>query len=43
MEQAIGEMLRRRQSIFFGSIFEQEASLRRPVFQENIGYKEKLS
>jgi len=43
MEQAIGEMLRRRQSIFFGSIFEEEASLRRQVFQENIGYKEKLS
>jgi 1-acyl-sn-glycerol-3-phosphate acyltransferase/nucleoside-diphosphate-sugar epimerase len=43
MEQAIGEMLRRRQSIFFGSIFEEEPSLRRQVFQENIGYKEKLS
>jgi len=43
MEQAIGEMLRRRQSIFFGSIFEDEPSRRRPVFQENIGYKEKLS
>lgn len=43
MEQAIGEMLRRRQSIFFGSIFDEESSLRRPVFQENIGYKEKLS
>lgn len=43
MDQAIGEMLRRRQSIFFGSIFEEEHSVRRPVFQENIGYKEKLS
>ncbi len=43
MEQAIGEMLHRRQSIFFGSIFDEEPSLRRPVFQENIGYKEKLS
>ena len=43
MEQAIGEMLRRRQSIFFGSIFEEEPLQRRPVFQENIGYKEKLS
>jgi len=43
MEQAIGEMLRRRQSIFFGSIFDEEHTLRRPVFQENIGYKEKLS
>jgi 1-acyl-sn-glycerol-3-phosphate acyltransferase/nucleoside-diphosphate-sugar epimerase len=43
MERAIGEMLRRRQSIFFGSIFEEEPSLRRQVFQENIGYKEKLS
>jgi 1-acyl-sn-glycerol-3-phosphate acyltransferase/nucleoside-diphosphate-sugar epimerase len=43
IEQAIGEMLRRRQSIFFGSIFEEEPSLRRQVFQENIGYKEKLS
>ena len=43
MERAIGEMLRRRQSIFFGSIFDEEHALRRPVFQENIGYKEKLS
>lgn len=47
MEQAIGEMLRRRQSIFFGSIFEEEPARKRlaerPVFQENIGYKEKLS
>jgi 1-acyl-sn-glycerol-3-phosphate acyltransferase/nucleoside-diphosphate-sugar epimerase len=49
MEQAIGEMLRRRQSIFFGSIFEDEYDVgrrrlgERPVFQENIGYKEKLS
>jgi len=47
MEQAIDEMLRRRQSIFFGSIFEDEHSPRQlreqPVFQENIGYKEKLS
>jgi 1-acyl-sn-glycerol-3-phosphate acyltransferase len=43
MERAIGEMLRRRQSIFFGSIFDEEHSLRRAVFQENIGYKEKLS
>ena len=47
MELAIGEMLRRRQSIFFGSIFEDEHSPRQlreqPVFQENIGYKEKLS
>jgi 1-acyl-sn-glycerol-3-phosphate acyltransferase/nucleoside-diphosphate-sugar epimerase len=49
MEQAIGEMLRRRRSIFFGSIFEDEHDVgrrrlgERPVFQENIGYKEKLS
>jgi len=43
MEQAISEMLRRRQSIFFGSIFEEEHAVRRPVFQDNIGYKEKLS
>ena len=40
MEQAIGEMLRRRQSIFFGSIFEAQPPQRRTVFQE---YKEKLS
>jgi 1-acyl-sn-glycerol-3-phosphate acyltransferase/nucleoside-diphosphate-sugar epimerase len=47
MEQAIGDMLRRRQSIFFGSIFDDEPSRKRlaerPVFQENMGYKEKLS
>jgi len=49
MENAIGEMLRRRRSIFFGSIFEDEHDHvprrlgERPVFQENIGYKEKLS
>jgi 1-acyl-sn-glycerol-3-phosphate acyltransferase/nucleoside-diphosphate-sugar epimerase len=47
MEKAIDDMLRRRKSIFFGSIFEDEPSLRRlaerPVFQENISYKEKLS
>lgn len=47
MEAAIGEMLRRRRSIFFGSLFDDEPSRRRlgerPVFQENIGYKEKLS
>ncbi|HJP91131.1 MAG TPA: 1-acyl-sn-glycerol-3-phosphate acyltransferase [Pyrinomonadaceae bacterium] len=47
MEEAIGDMLRRRQSIFFGSIFEEEPSRRRlaerAVFQESIGYKEKLS
>jgi 1-acyl-sn-glycerol-3-phosphate acyltransferase/nucleoside-diphosphate-sugar epimerase len=47
MEQAIDDMLRRRKSIFFGSIFEDDPSRRRlaerPVFQENIGYKEKLS
>jgi 1-acyl-sn-glycerol-3-phosphate acyltransferase/nucleoside-diphosphate-sugar epimerase len=49
MERAIGEMLRRRRSIFFGSLFEDEHDIvrrrlrERPVFQENIGYKEKLS
>ena len=49
MEAAIGEMLRRRRSIFFGSIFEDEHAQtkrrlgERPVFQENISYKEKLS
>jgi len=47
MEQAIDDMLRRRKSIFFGSIFDDEPARRRlaerPVFQENIGYKEKLS
>jgi 1-acyl-sn-glycerol-3-phosphate acyltransferase len=36
MEQAIGEMLRRRQSIFFGSIFEDERS-----YQE-VGYGRQL-
>jgi 1-acyl-sn-glycerol-3-phosphate acyltransferase len=49
MENAIAEMLRRRRSVFFGSIFEDEHDHvrrrlgERPVFQENIGYKEKLS
>jgi 1-acyl-sn-glycerol-3-phosphate acyltransferase len=43
MERAIAEMLHRRQSIFFGSIFKEDLPLRRPVFQENVGYKEKLS
>ena len=49
MEKAIAEMLRRRRSIFFGSIFDDEHErvprrvAERPVFQENIGYKEKLS
>lgn len=49
MEEAIGEMLRRRRSIFFGSIFEDEHTQakrrlgERPAFQENISYKEKLS
>jgi 1-acyl-sn-glycerol-3-phosphate acyltransferase len=49
MEEAIGAMLRRRRSIFFGSIFEDEHAQakrrlgERPVFQENISYKEKLS
>ncbi len=49
MEAAIGEMLRRRRSIFFGSIFDDEHAqakrrlAERPVFQENISYKEKLS
>jgi 1-acyl-sn-glycerol-3-phosphate acyltransferase/nucleoside-diphosphate-sugar epimerase len=49
MEAAIGEMLRRRRSIFYGSIFEDERAQskrrlgERPAFQENISYKEKLS
>lgn len=49
METAIAGMLGRRKSVFFGSIFETEQSParrrlgERPVFQENIGYKEKLS
>ncbi len=49
METAIGEMLRRRRSIFFGSVFEDGQSrpqLRRRErlsYEENISYKEKLS
>ncbi|MBC8029062.1 MAG: 1-acyl-sn-glycerol-3-phosphate acyltransferase [Pyrinomonadaceae bacterium] len=49
MEEAIGEMLRRRQSIFFGSIFEDQhprsERLRgeRPIYEEKINYKERLS
>jgi len=49
MEAAIGEMLRRRRSVFFGSIFDDEQPQvrrrleERPVFQESVGYKEKLS
>ena len=42
MEEAIGEMLRRRKSIFYGSIFKGQASegLR---YEEPIVYTEKLS
>jgi 1-acyl-sn-glycerol-3-phosphate acyltransferase/nucleoside-diphosphate-sugar epimerase len=49
MEDAIKEMLRRRQSIFFGSIFEDEQPrserLRgeRLTYEEKINYKERLS
>jgi 1-acyl-sn-glycerol-3-phosphate acyltransferase/nucleoside-diphosphate-sugar epimerase len=49
MENAIGDMLRRRKSIFFGSIFDdgqaREKRLREERFsyEEKISYKEKLS
>lgn len=48
MELAIGEMLRRRQSIFFGSIFADEHPRSEPVgermsYEGKIGFKEKLS
>jgi 1-acyl-sn-glycerol-3-phosphate acyltransferase/nucleoside-diphosphate-sugar epimerase len=48
MEGAIGEMLVRRKSIFYGSIFEErpgfEEQLRKkPSYEDTIIYKEKLS
>lgn len=49
MEKAIGAMLRRRKSIFFGSIFEDgHGRSERPLgdrlsYEEKISYKEKLS
>jgi 1-acyl-sn-glycerol-3-phosphate acyltransferase/nucleoside-diphosphate-sugar epimerase len=45
METAIGEMLRRRRSIFFGSVFEDNPPRRRErlSYEEKISYKEKLS
>jgi len=48
MEAAIGKMLVRRKSIFYGSIFEErpgfEGQLReKPSYEETIIYKEKLS
>lgn len=42
MEEAIREMLRRRKSIFYGSIFEGQAN-ERLSYEEPIVYKEKLS
>lgn len=48
MERAIGEMLRRRRSIFFGSIFEDQQPQSEPLgermsYEEKISFKEKLS
>jgi len=48
MEAAIGEMLVRRKSIFYGSIFEEQPSIEgqlreKPSYEETIIYKEKLS
>lgn len=42
MEEAIGEMLRRRKSIFYGSIFKGQTS-ERLSYEDPIVYKEKLS
>jgi len=42
MEEAIGEMLRRRKSIFYGSIFNGQTS-EKLSYEEPIVYKEKLS
>lgn len=42
MQEAIGEMLRRRKSIFYGSIFEEQTN-ERLSYEEPIVYKEKLS
>ena len=44
-QAGFGEMLRRRRSIFWGSIFEdsERRLAERPVFQDSISYKEKLS
>jgi 1-acyl-sn-glycerol-3-phosphate acyltransferase/nucleoside-diphosphate-sugar epimerase len=38
LEEAIEEMLRRRKSIFFGSIFEEE-----PSYEKQMSYEEKVS
>lgn len=49
MAKAIGEMLSRRRSIFFGSIFEDEhprserARAERLTYEDKINYKERLS
>jgi len=42
MEEAIGEMLRRRKSIFYGSIFTEQTGEKRS-YEEPIIYKEELS
>lgn len=42
MEEALGEMLRRRKSIFFGSIFTEQTGEKRS-YEEPIIYKEELS
>ncbi|HMG74116.1 MAG TPA: 1-acyl-sn-glycerol-3-phosphate acyltransferase [Pyrinomonadaceae bacterium] len=42
MEDAIGEMLRRRKSVFYGSIFNGQTS-EKLSYEEPIAYKEKLS
>jgi len=42
MEEAIGEMLRRRKSIFYGSLFTAQAGEKRS-YEEPIIYKEELS
>lgn len=43
MEEAIGEMLRRRQSIFFGPIFEDQHPRSDRLLTEKVSYEEKMS
>lgn len=43
MEEAIQEMLRRRKSIFFGSIFEEPGERTALSYEEKVSYKEGMS
>ncbi|MEK6279446.1 MAG: 1-acyl-sn-glycerol-3-phosphate acyltransferase [Acidobacteriota bacterium] len=43
MQEAISEMLRRRQSIFFGSVFEDQHPRPERTLAEKLSYEEKIS